>query len=102
MLKSVYLATIALSVLAVVEVNAGAWDVGTFDNDAALDFIYEVINGESAEPLSSPFQYVHHSNGYIEADLGARVLVAAEAYAALNGKPSANLPPEFARWLKGR
>lgn len=82
-----------------VDVEAGAWDVGTFDNDDALDFIQEVQNADPPTPLSSPFKHARYSDGYIEADLGARILAAAEAYAALNGKPSPDLPADFAQWL---
>ena len=98
-MKFVYQVTIALLLFLSVEVEAGAWAVGTFENDDALDFIWEVQNGDPPEPLSSPFKHAHYSNGYIEADLGARILAAAEAYAALNGKPSPNLPADFAKWL---
>ncbi len=85
-----------------VDVEAGAWAVGVFDNDDALDFIWEVQSGDPPTPLSSPFKRAHHSGGYIEADLGARILAAAEAYAALNGKPSPDLPADFAQWLAGQ
>ena len=90
---------LALLLFLSAEVEAGAWAVGAFENDDALDFIWEVQNGDPPEPLSSPFKHAHHSDGYIEAGLGSRILAAAETYAALNGKPSPDLPADFAEWL---
>ncbi len=81
---------------------AGAWGVGVFENDDALDFIWEVQNGQPAEPLSAPLKFALRSDGYIDATLGSRILVAAEAYAALNGKPSSELPEDFAKWLDSK
>ena len=76
--------------------DAGAWGVGSFENDDALDFVSEILGERMPEPISGPFKHANHSNGYIDAALGARILVAAEAYAALNGKPGDDLPEEFA------
>jgi len=91
---------VQLSVLALIFLGsaaaAGAWGVGSFENDDALEFVSEVLKERMPEPISGPFKHAHHSNGYIDATLGARILVAAEAYAAMNGKPSDDLPEEFA------
>ena len=91
--------SVLLLLLFSLDARAGAWAVGVFDNDDALDFVWEVQEGNPPLPLSSPFNQAHYSDGYIDADLGARILAAAEAYAALNGKPSPDLPPDFAKWL---
>ena len=91
---------VQLSVLALIFLGsiaaAGTWGVGSFENDDALEFVSEVLSERMPEPISGPFKHAHHINGYIDATLGARILVAAEAYAAMNGKPGDDLPEEFA------
>ena len=81
---------------------AGAWGTGTFENDDALDFVWEIQDEDTPALLSSPFRYAFHSDGYIDAYLGARILVAAEAYAALKGNPSSQLPDDLASWLASK
>ena len=88
--------TILTAIFLSTSAAAGAWGVGSFENDDALDFVSEVLSERMPEPISGPFKHAHHNNGYIDAELGARILVAAEAYAALNGKPGDDLPEEFA------
>ena len=54
----------------------GAWGFGIFDDDAALDFIYELENSgdEIAEAMAELFQAVNSAD-YIDSDEGAAVIV---------------------------
>ncbi len=96
-----FLITLALCLVASTA-TAGAWGTGVFENDDALDFVLELTEGDPAEPVSSPFRFAWHGGGYIDAYLGARILVAAEVYAAMLGNPSDDLPIELKAWLEGK
>ena len=80
----------------------GAWGFGTFENDDALDWTADLIDiGE--ELIPEAFVRVQEAvDDYLEADLCSFALAAAEVVAALNGKPSADLPEEVADWVRGR
>ena len=96
-----YFTTLILCLTASAAV-AGAWGTGVFENDDALDYVLELTEGSPVESVSAPFRYAWHSGGYIDAYVGARVLVAAEIYAAMLGSPSDDFPAELKEWLGGK
>jgi hypothetical protein len=79
----------------------GAWDVGCFDNDDALDWVYELENTDGFDILAEAFENViGQKDGYIEAPESAVAVCAAEVVAALLGSGADDLPDEVADWVE--
>lgn len=78
---------------------AGGWDVGPFDNDDALDWVWELSESEDLSVVEEALQAATRSSGYLEAPTGSVALAAAEVVAALKGKPRALLPEEVNEWV---
>lgn len=76
----------------------GAWGVGTFDNDAALDWVATLDEGEGIDVLRATFADTFQDE-YLDADNGCAALAAAEVVAALAGKPAASLPDSVTNWV---
>jgi len=79
---------------------AGAWDIGPFDNDDALDWVSELENSGGTSILESALKDVTRSMLYISAPECSRAVAAAEVVAALAGKPRAELPDEVTSWVR--
>jgi hypothetical protein len=79
---------------------AGAWGIGSFDNDDASDWIAELEQADSPGILAATLRGIDSKSNYVEASDCAIVLAAAEVVAAAHGKPSKALPAEAAAWLK--
>ncbi len=77
---------------------AGAWDVGSFDNDDALDWVWELSESDDLSTVEDALQAAVNSTDYLEAPTGSIALAAAEVVAALRGNPGSNLPPEVSEW----
>lgn len=71
----------------------GAWGKGSFDNDSALDWMGELVEGDDLALVMETLAL----RG--DATQGADVLAAAEVVAALNGRPLDRLPEELGEWL---
>jgi hypothetical protein len=73
--------------------------VGSFDNDAASDWLYDLEGAEDAGVILAALRAVTESGE----DLGARAccdaLAAAEVVAALKGQALAWLPENARRWV---
>lgn len=78
----------------------GAWDVGPFDNDAALDWISDLDEAEGWSPVAAVLRFAE-VEGYVDAEDACEALAAAEVVAAGLGRPRADLPEE-ATWFLGR
>lgn len=77
----------------------GTWDIGIFDNDAALDFVAEVTAANDLSPITAALQEIKSLAGdTIAADIASQCLVAGEIIAALRGNKG-SLPAELATWL---
>jgi hypothetical protein len=63
----------------------GAWNVENFDNDTAMDWIYDFSLTPSADMLFAAFEAINNNTGYIDSDDGATALAAAEVIAAVKG-----------------
>lgn len=78
----------------------GAWGTGSFENDDALDWTYDV---QSPADVSKPFERlkresdVHPQGGdmYIEADFACELIAAAECVAMMMGRVVPDFPPEL-------
>ena len=69
----------------------GAWGSGSFENDSALDFAFEIERVADVERA-----FVAAGSDYIGLDEGCGVIVAAECVAAMRGHPAPDLPDELA------
>lgn len=81
-------------------VFAGAWDTGPFDNDDALDWVWELAESDDLTVVESALHDVTQSSGYLEAPTASMAVAAAEVVAALKGKPRERLPPEVVNWVR--
>ncbi len=82
-------------------VLAGASDIGPFDNDDALDWIWELSESDDLSVVKNALRGAADASGYLEAPTGSVALAAAEVVAALKGKPRAQLPAEVMEWIDG-
>jgi len=81
-------------------VKAGAWGVGSFDNDDALDFVASFENKPSLETVVVTLREVANYQGYLEAPVSAYAIVAAEILAAMNDHSNPSLPDSIDMWSK--
>ncbi|HEX8904957.1 MAG TPA: DUF4259 domain-containing protein [Longimicrobiaceae bacterium] len=76
----------------------GAWGVGVFDNDTALDWI-DTLEQMGAEALVVAFQTIAEEDERVEVEQARIALAAAEAVAAARGYAPPELPGELAEWV---
>ena len=84
----------------------GAWGTGPFENDDALDWLAR-FEGEGAAAVEAALDAVldavlDGTAAYLERDLGASALAAAEVVAAMRGRPGPELPPQVASLAAAR
>jgi len=77
----------------------GAWGIGAFENDDALDWVYELQEVHGTALLVSTLNSAT-AGGYLESPDSSMALAAAEVVASLNGKPPADLPEEVVVWVR--
>ena len=78
---------------------AGGWDVGPFDNDDALDWVWELSESNDLSVVEEAVQSAISTSGYLEAPTASIAVAAAEVVAALKGQPRAQLPDEVTSWV---
>jgi len=78
---------------------AGAWGVGSFDNDSALDWVYELESAATSTVLNDTFNNTQ-GRKYLEVDECSAAFAAAEIVASLNEKKYTHLPGEVQAWIK--
>lgn len=78
---------------------AGAWGVGSFENDDAADWSSACSQSLGIGPVVRALNDVF-SPGYLEAPQAAEAIAAAEVVAAALGRPSDNFPENLRRWLQ--
>lgn len=76
----------------------GAWGVGSFDNDTALDWL-DTLDRLGAEALLIAFQTIAEEDERIETEQARIAIAAAEAVAAARGRAAPDLPGELAEWV---
>ncbi len=79
---------------------AGAWDTGPFDNDDALDWVWELSESNDVSILETTLQPAARASGYLEAPTATMAVAAAEVVAALRGNPRQELPDEVMEWVQ--
>ena len=71
----------------------GAWDVGSFSNDSALDYLDKIA---SLDDVMAPIDAALTSDqDRIDADLASEAIVAADILAAKIGRPAADMPEDM-------
>jgi hypothetical protein len=81
----------------------GAWGCGSFENDEALDWVYDLEQSKDLSLIAGTLNAVTESvDDYLDATDCSMALAAAETVAALAGRPESSLPEEVARWVKER
>ena len=68
----------------------GAWGMGTFENDDAMDWIADFCASPADEELRATLRSAADAEGYLEAPDCSNALAAAEVVAALKGAPTLN------------
>lgn len=79
---------------------AGAWDTGSFDNDDALDWVWELSESDDLSVVENTLEEAVDASGYLEAPTASMAIAAAEVVAALRGTPRSELPSEVESWIK--
>ncbi|RYD66813.1 MAG: DUF4259 domain-containing protein, partial [Verrucomicrobiaceae bacterium] len=80
----------------------GSWGVLPFENDDALDWVWELEDAENFAVLELALEDVASAEAedYIEAPQAEEALAAAEVVAALLGKPLDDLPEPVDAFLE--
>ena len=76
---------------------AGAWGVGSFENDSAMDWVYELELSTSSSFLGETFDHVEGRN-YLEVDECSAAIAAAEVVASIIEKSLSHLPDAVQEW----
>src|SRR5258706_10001544 len=81
----------------------GAWGVGCFETDDALDWVATLVESDDTEMISEAFaELLANSGDYLEAPDCCIGLAAAEVVAALSGRPGVDLPDAVKEWVGPR
>jgi hypothetical protein len=77
----------------------GAWGVGTFENDDASDWVYQLEEAGDLDLVQVTLAAAADPEAYLEAPTCSMALAAAEVVAALAGQPAPDLPEEIRTWV---
>jgi hypothetical protein len=81
----------------------GTWGLQSFENDEAMDWVWELNDSEEFAAIEDAFEAVtDEAEDYLEAMPCSIAVAAAEVVAALHGRPSPHLPPGVSSWIKGK
>ena len=81
----------------------GAWDIGSFDNDDALDWVIELEEAKDFSILADAFETVIGQKGnHPDATDSVIALCAAEVVAGLLDNPASDLPDEVLEWMDNK
>jgi hypothetical protein len=79
----------------------GAWDIGSFDNDTACDWVYDLERSADTALIADALETVAAvGEGYLDSDECCEAIAATEIIAALRGHPLPNLTDETADWVE--
>jgi uncharacterized protein DUF4259 len=76
----------------------GAWGARSFENDDALDWVWELRESDDDSVVRAALGAAH-GDGEVEAPEAACACAAAEVVAAASGAPSDWLPDEVKEWV---
>lgn len=77
----------------------GTWGSGSFDNDAATDWVTDLEDADDLTIAVDALERVR-TGEYVGADDAAVAIAAAEVVAAAGGRPGPDLPPNVAAWIE--
>lgn len=81
----------------------GAWDIGSFANDDALDWLIDLQEEDDLDLLEDAFSAVIDQKQELpDASDCSVAIAAAEVVAALLGSPNRDLPEELEEWIPGK
>ncbi|MEJ2756903.1 MAG: DUF4259 domain-containing protein [Anaerolineales bacterium] len=81
----------------------GAWGTGSFENDDALDWVFELEDARNFQILADAFETIlDQKDEYLEAPDCSIAICAAEVTAGLLGNPADDLPEEVMEWMEGQ
>jgi hypothetical protein len=78
----------------------GAWGVGSFENDDAGDWVYQLEEADDLDLVRDTLLAAADPEGHLEAPTCSMALAAAEVVAALAGRPAPDLPEEVQTWVR--
>src|SRR3954451_17464110 len=80
----------------------GAWGVGLFENDSALDLVVAATDSDGMTTITEAISEVAHAatTVVVDAPVVEAALAAAELVALAGGAAARELPPEADQWLQ--
>lgn len=79
----------------------GAWDSGSFDNDEAMDWVYELEEANDFDILADSFEAVIDQRDDSPDETDCTIAIcAAEVVAGLMNNPADDLPAEVVAWIE--
>lgn len=78
----------------------GAWGIGTFENDDAVEWLDELQASADSSVLQTTLEETEDGDEYLEAPEGIHILCAGEIIAALQGQSASDLPDEARDWVQ--
>lgn len=75
----------------------GAWGLGSFENDTALDWVGDLMETRGLSVLKKALDITPGQS--LDADEGSEAIAAAEIVAALIGRGRGELPEGVAEWM---
>ncbi len=78
------------------------WDVRSFGNDQANDWLKGLVGSISTDPIKKALLAVLRTDTFIDAQDAERAIAAAEIVAASRGKSSEDIPMEASMWLRAQ
>jgi len=79
----------------------GAWGLGVFNNDCALDWLDTLQNSVGLRELANALSAVAESEEYLEVDEGSAGLAAIEIINLLKGNGPNGVPEHIMEWVHG-
>lgn len=80
----------------------GTWGSGSFENDDAMDWVYE-LEERGVKALDAALSAISDDEEeYVEAPDAVNAIAAAEVVAAALGKPAKDLPEEVTAWVESK
>ena len=80
----------------------GAWGIGTFDNDDASDWPYDLEGSEGTVLIEESLDRVLAEEDYLESPDCANALAAAEMVAARKDAPAPGLSKDALNWISAK
>lgn len=78
----------------------GSWGMGNFDNDTALNWVSDFVDSPKPGMVDEALRGMGDKKKQQDTAANEKALAAAEVVAAMNGKPSDEIPAELEDMLK--